>query len=151
MNSKILLFVFTLLCITTLSNAQVSASKKKAASESTNMNSAAFFNGAWKSDDGKGFSVMHDGYFNAVGQDSTGKWDAVHAGTYTVNGDGTITFKVLYSSYPDHVGSSNTAEYTVNGETVKMRHFKKLVDANGKDMTDQMPKDAYETITRMKQ
>ena len=151
MSTKSLFLVFAMLFVFSVSNAQGSASKKKMASQSTNMNDAAFFNGAWKSDDGKAFSVMHDGYFNSVGQDSTGKWDAVHAGTYTVNGDGTITFKVLYSSWPDHVGSSNTAEYTVSGETVKMRHFKKLVDANGKDMTDQMPKDAYETITRMKQ
>jgi hypothetical protein len=148
MNTKSLLLGFALLFVFMISNAQTS-SKKNASAQGAN--TAAFFNGAWKSDDGKAFSVMHDGYFNSVGQDSAGKWDAVHAGTYTVNGDGTITFKVLYSSYPDHVGSANTAEYTVSGETVKMRHFKKLVDANGKDMTDQMPKDAYETITRMKQ
>ena len=67
-----------------------------------------------------------------------------------LNNDNTVTFKVLYSSYPDHIGSLNTAEYSINGETVKMRHFKKLVDAEGKDITDQMPKDAYETLTRMK-
>lgn len=145
MNSKTFFLATAFLFVFTASQAQ-----KKMASNSTNTNAAAYFNGAWKSDDGKGFSVMHDGYFNAVGQDSAGKWSDVHAGTYTVNGDNTITFKVLYSSWPDHIGSANTAEYTINGETVKMRHFKKLVDANGKDMTDQMPKDAYETMTRMK-
>jgi hypothetical protein len=31
-----------------------------------------------------------------------------------------------------------------------MRHFKKLVNAEGKDITDQMPKDAWETLTKMK-
>lgn len=93
---------------------------------------------------------MHDGYFNSVGQDSAGKWDDVHAGTYTVNSDNTITFKILYSSWPDHVGAENTAEYTVSGETIKLRHFKKLVDPQGKDLTDQMPKDAWETMTRLK-
>ena len=61
-----------------------------------------------------------------------------------------ITFKVLYSSYPDHVGSANTAVYSITGDNVKMRHFKKLVDAQGKDITDQMPKDAWETSTRLK-
>jgi hypothetical protein len=93
---------------------------------------------------------MHDGYFNSVAQDSTGKWNDVHAGTYTVNNDNTITFKVLYSSYPDHVGSLNTAEYTLTGDNLKMRHFKKLIDAQGKDITDQMPKDVWETAVRLK-
>jgi len=111
---------------------------------------SALFNGAWLSDDNKGFSVMHDGYFNVVGQDSTGKWNSVHAGTYIVNNDNTITFKILYSSYPDHMGSLNTAEYTIKGDIVKMRHFKKLIDAQGKDVTDQMPKDAWETLVRLK-
>ena len=111
---------------------------------------SASLNGAWQNVDNKGFAVIHDGYFNAVGQDSTGKWNNVHAGTYTVNNDNTITFKVLYSSYPDHVGSLNTAEYTINGDTVKMRHFKKLIDAQGKDITNQMPKDAWETSVRLK-
>jgi hypothetical protein len=111
---------------------------------------SALFNGAWRSEDNKGFSVMHDGYFNAVGQDSTGKWNSVHAGTYTVNSDNTITFKILYSSYPDHMGSLNTAEYTIKGDIVKMRHFKKLIDGQGKDITDQMPKDAWETLVRLK-
>ena len=111
---------------------------------------SALFNGAWRSEDNKGFSVMHDGYFNVVGQDSTGKWNSVHAGTYTVNNDNTITFKILYSSYPDHMGSLNTAEYTIKGDIVKMRHFKKLIDGQGKDITDQMPKDAWETLVRLK-
>lgn len=113
-------------------------------------NAAAFFNGAFRTDDNKGFSVMHDGYFNSIAQDSTGKWNSVHAGTYTVNNDNTITFKVLYSSYPDHIGALNTAEYSINGQTLKLRHFKKLIDATGKDITDQMPKDVWETSTKLK-
>jgi len=116
--------------------------------QQTSKNSA--LNGAWQSDDNKGFTVMHDGYFNAVGQDSTGKWVNVHAGSFTINSDNTITFKVLYSSYPEHVGSLNTAEYSISGDKVKMHHFKKLVTGDGKDITDQMPKDAIETMTRMK-
>ena len=48
------------------------------------------------------------------------------------------------------MGSLNTAEYTIEGNTVKMRHFKKLIDAQGKDITDQMPKDAWETLVRLK-
>ena len=57
MNTKSLLLGAALLFFFTVSNAQ----------------NAALFNGAWRSVDDKGFSVMHDGYFNAVGQDSTGK------------------------------------------------------------------------------
>jgi hypothetical protein len=138
MSTKTFLFAATLLFLFTASNAQTAGSQKN------------FFNGAWRTLDNKGFSVMHNGYFNAVGQDSTGKWNSVHAGTYTVNNDNTITFKVLYSSYPDHIGSANTAEYSISGDTVKMRHFKKLIDAQGKDITDQMPKDAWETSVRLK-
>lgn len=140
----ILFFFFT------ASNAQTNHSQKKTTSQKGGQNATSFFNGAWISNDNKGFSVMHDGYFNSVSQDSTGKWDDVHAGSYTVNNDKTITFKVLYSSYPDHVGSLNTAEYTISGETVRMRHFKKLIDAQGKDITDQMPKNAFDTMTKAK-
>ena len=111
---------------------------------------ASLLNGAWQSEDQKGFSILHDGYFNSVGQDSTGKWSSMHAGTFTVNSDNTITFKVLYSSYPDHVGSLNTAEYSLSGETLKLHHFKKLITGEGKDITDQMPKDARETMMRLK-
>lgn len=135
MKTKTFLFIATLLLLFIAGNSQ---------------NKQSIFNGAWRSVDNTGFSVMHDGYFNSVSQDSTGKWVAVHAGTYTVNSDNTITFKILYSSYPDHIGAANTAEYSINGETLKMRHFKKLIDAQGKDITDQMPKDAWETATRLK-
>lgn len=141
MNTKTFLFAATLLFFFSAINPETARSQKK---------TAAIFNGAWRSVDNKGFSVMHDGYFNSVAQDSTGKWNDVHAGTYTVDSDSTITFKVLYSSHPDHIGAANTAAYYITGDTVKMRHFKKLVDAQGKDITDQMPKDVWETSTRLK-
>ena len=137
-----------LLAIFIASNAQTTASTNKTTMPARGSTTLTNFNGAWVSDDNKGFSVMHDGYFNAVGKDSSGKWDEVHAGTYKVNDDNTITFKILYSSFPAHVGAANTAEYTINGNTVKMRHFKKLINAQGKDVTAEMPKDAWETITR---
>jgi hypothetical protein len=111
---------------------------------------ASRLNGAWESDDKKAFTVIHDGYFNSVGQDSSGNWASMHAGTLTVNADNTVTFKVLYSSYPSHVGSLNTAEYSLTGEKLMLHHFKKLIDAEGKDITEQMPKDDRETMTRLK-
>jgi hypothetical protein len=137
MRLRIFLTAAMLLCVFAITNAQ-------------RTNKSAIFNGAWKSDDNKGFTVIHDGYFNSVGEDSTGKWVSMHAGTFTVNSDNTITFKVLYSSYPEHIGSLNTAEYSLNGETMKLHHFKKLITGEGKDITDQMPKDERETMIKMK-
>src|SRR5688572_22661955 len=107
MSTKSLLLGAALLFFFTVSNAQTAG--------------PALFNGAWQSIDNKGFSVLHDGYFNSVGQDSTGKWSSVHAGSYTVNNDNTITFKALYSSHPTHIGSLNTVEYTLTGDTLKIR------------------------------
>jgi hypothetical protein len=150
MSTKVFFFAAVLLFIFTSSNAQTPGSQKKVSSQSGSQNAGAVLNGAWRTVDNKGFSVMHDGYFNSVAQDSTGQWKDIHAGTYTVNNDNSITFKILYSSYPDHIGAANTAEYSINGETLKLRHFKKLIDAQGKDVTDQMPKDAWETSTRLK-
>jgi len=150
MSTKPLLIFFALLCITTLGNTQSSSSSKKMTTHSTNTDAAAIFNGAWKTEDGKSFNVMHDGYFNSVAQDSSGKWEDVHAGTYTVNGDNTISFKVLYSFWPDHVGSVNTAEYSGSGDVIKIRHFKKLTDANGQDITSQVTRPDWITIMRMK-
>jgi hypothetical protein len=138
MRTKTFLAAVMLLFAFATSNAQ-QANKK-----------ASSLNGAWQSDDNKGFTIIHDGYFNALGQDSSGKWANVHAGTFTVNSDNTITFKVLYSSYPEHIGSLNTAEYSLNGETMKLHHFKKLVTGEGKDITDQVPRDVTETMVRMK-
>jgi hypothetical protein len=137
MRTKTFLIASLLLFVFAITNAQQT-------------NKSAILNGAWQSDDNKGFTVIHDGYFNSVGEDSTGKWANVHAGSFIINSDNTITFKVLYSSYPDHIGSLNTAEYSISGEKMKMHHFKKLITGEGKDITDQMPKDAIETMTRMK-
>ena len=138
MRTKTFLAAVMLLFFFATSNAQ-QANKK-----------ASSLNGAWESDDKKEFTMIYDGYFNSLDQDSTGRWAVVHAGTYTLNGDNTITFKVLYSSDPEHIGSLNTAEYSLNGETMKIHHFKKLVNAEGKDITDQAPRAFTETMTRMK-
>ena len=113
MSTKSFLFAATLLFFFTAIKPKLRSHKER----------LPLFNGAWRTVDNKGFSVMHDGYFNAVGQDSTGKWNDVHAGTYTVDSDSTITFKVLYSSYPDHIGASNTAEYSITGDNCEDEAF----------------------------
>jgi hypothetical protein len=76
-------------------------------------------------------------------------WKDTHAGTYTIDGN-SITYKVLYSSFPDHVGALNTAEYEMKGETLTIKWFKKLIDAKGVDITAQMPKDAQTQYVRVK-
>jgi len=146
LHAMALVFVFS------SANAQSTSLTKKGTIQSANSNAASFFNGAWQGTMGesKSFSVMHDGYFNIVGVDLNGKWDGGDAGTYTVNSDSSITFKVLYSPTPDHIGGQNTAGYSIVGQTVKLRHFKKLLDGQGNDMTDQMPQDMVETLVRMK-
>ncbi|HUQ65719.1 MAG TPA: hypothetical protein VM101_06180 [Flavitalea sp.] len=139
MRTKTFISTFMLLFVLAIANAQHG-----------NKTAASKLDGAWQSQDNKGFTVIHGGYFNSVGVDSSGKWGDMHAGSFTVNNDNTVTFKVLYSSYPEHIGSLNTAEYTITGETIKLHQFKKLVDGNGKDITDQVPKDVIETMTRLK-
>lgn len=146
MNTKTFLFAAMLLFFFSSAHSQTTNENSSGMSK----NAEAFFNGAFQSTNNKAFSVMDNGYFNTVSQDSTGKWEEVHAGSYTVNNDNTITFKILYSSYPDHIGALNTAEYIISGETLKMRHFKKLIDAQGDDITAQMPKDAWETFVKLK-
>lgn len=83
---------------------------------------------------------MNDGFFSSVGQDSTGKWADTHAGSYTVDNSNMVTLKVLYSSFPDHIGALHTVEYEINGDNLTMKWFKKLVDAKAGDITAQMPK-----------
>jgi hypothetical protein len=141
-----------LVLVFSTTNAQTTPSQKKAPAQSSAQKAPSFFNGAWQGNMGesKTFWVMHDGYFNNSTIDLAGKWEATEAGSYTVNSDSSITLKMLYSSQPEHVGAQNTAGYRVSGDTVTLWHLKKLVDPQGNDITDQMPKNMVETIVRMK-
>src|SRR5688500_318363 len=115
MRLKKILPAMALVFVFLSTNAQTTASQKKAPAQTSNKNAQSFFNGAWQGTIGesKSFVVMHDGYFNHSGIDLTGKWEATEAGTYTVNSDSTVTFKILYSSQADHVGGENTAGYRI--------------------------------------
>jgi hypothetical protein len=106
--------------------------------------------GAWVSQDGKEFSIMNNGFFSSVSADSTGMWNQTHAGTYTIDNANTITFKVLYSSFPDHVGAANTVEYNIKDGALTMKWFKKLLDSKGVDITSQVPQDTQTTYVRAK-
>jgi hypothetical protein len=106
--------------------------------------------GAWVSQDGKEFTMMNNGFFSSVSADSAGVWNQTHAGSYTIDNANTITFKVLYSSFPDHIGALNTVEYNIKDGAITMKWFKKLVDAKGVDITAQVPKDTQTTYVRAK-
>ncbi len=131
-----LLFIVGFCFTITSTNAQTASSQK--------------ISGAWLSTDGKDFTVMNDGFFSSVSEDSTGAWKETHAGSYTLDNANTITFKVLYSSFPDHIGALNTTEYDMKGDTITMKWFKKLVDGKGVDITAQVPKGTQTQYVRAK-
>ncbi len=133
-------------CLSTTINAQTSVSQTKTFIK--NADASPSVNGAWVSMDKKEFAIMNDGFFSSIGADSTGAWKDTHAGTYTVDNSNTITYKILYSSFPDHVGSLNTAEFELKGDVLTIKWFKKLVDAKGVDITAQMPKDLQTQYVR---
>lgn len=145
MKTRRFLFITAFLFVIIASNAQTTQGHTK--TTNSVIKDASFINGAWRSEDNKAFDLMHDGYFNFLAQDSSGKWNDVHAGSYVINKDNTITLKVLYSSDPEHVDALNTAEYLISGQTLKIRHFKKLIK-HGVDVTDQVPKQEWVTMVR---
>jgi hypothetical protein len=142
---SLLLIVSFFLSITS-TNAQTAVSKTK----NFITNADGSLTGAWVSTDHKQFAIMNDGFFSSIGQDSTGMWKDMHAGTYTIDNANTITYKVLYSSFPDHVGAFHTAEYEIKGETLTIKWFKKLIDATGTDITAQMPKGTQTQFVKAK-
>ena len=142
--SRFLLIAALLFVITATSAQTTNASKKPANSL---IKDANFINGGWRSEDNKSFNLMYNGYFNFLAQDSAGRWNDVHAGNYVINKDNTITLKVLYSSDPEHIDALNTAEYLISGQTIKIRHFKKLIK-HGIDVTHEVPAQEWITMVR---
>lgn len=122
-------------------------------SQTTNSttNKSSNITGAWRSVDNKEFTIMSDGVFSSIGQDSTGRWSTTHAGTYTIDNANTMTLKVLYSSFPYRIGSLHTVEYDVKGDNLTVMWFKKLVDAKSGDITAQMPKGTQTQYQKFKQ
>lgn len=129
-----------------LTKAQTASSQTRSSAKTT----LSSVNGAWKSVDNKEFSMLNDGFFSGIDQDSTGIWRDTHAGTYTIDNNNTMTLKVLYSSFPSHVGAVHTVEYDMKGETLTIKWFKKLIDAKDGDITSNMPKGTQTQYVRMK-
>ena len=97
----------------------------------------------------KEFVIMCDGFFSSVGQDSTGRWNVTHAGTFEVSGN-TLKNSLRYSSHPERIGATHWVEFEVNGDTLTLRFFKKFITAQGQDLTAQMPKDVIAKYVRAK-
>ena len=127
-------------------NAQTASSQTKSSAKTT----FSSVGGAWKSVDNKEFAMINDGFFSSIGQDSTGIWRDTHAGTYTMDSDNTMTLKILYSSFPSHAGALHTVEYDMQGETLTIKWFKKLIDAKEGDITSKVPQGTQTQYTRMK-
>ena len=106
--------------------------------------------GTWRSVDNRTFVMLYDGFYSQILQDSTGRSPYVELGTYTNDGANTITCNVQYSSVPSHIKALHTVEYELNGETLTVKLFKKLVDAKEGDITGRMPKGQQTTLKRAK-
>jgi len=142
----LLLFVVGFCFAITPTKAQTASSGMK------NITKKAYspIDGAWQSADHKEFSILMDGFFSSIAEDSTGMWKNTHAGTYTVDNANTLTLKVLYSSWPEHVGALHTVEYDLQGETLTLKWFKKLIDAKQGDITAQLPQGTQTQYVRVK-
>ncbi len=137
--------LLALLLFFSLVNEAVAQSAKSKTGNNTNA-----LNGAWlrvyyyngkttTSGEPKEFALVHDGFFSSIGQDSTGRWSNTHGGIFEISGN-TMKNKLLYSSHKDQLGSTNWTEYELKGDTLIMKWFKKVVTANGQDITARMPK-----------
>jgi hypothetical protein len=145
---KLLFFVFTvsLLFVLTLNEAEAQNMKNTSVKKSV----LSTLNGGWErisvtvnghkesSSQHPEFRVYHDGFFSIIGQDTTGAWKETHGGTYELT-DNLYKEKILYSSFPDRMGLTHWQEYTIKGDTVTFKLFKKLITPNGEDMAAKMP------------
>ncbi len=124
-----------------VANAKAQTSKNK----SGNRSSISVLNGAWQTnwenDNSKAprieFSVLHDGFFSNVSQDSTGAWQETHAGTYEISGN-IYKQKILYSSHAERMDMTHWIDFKIKGDTLYLNFFKKLIGPKGEDMTSQM-------------
>ncbi len=142
-----------LLFISLVNEAEAQSAKSKTG------NNAKALNGAWQrvyyyngktttSGEPKEFAIVQDGFFSSIGQDSIGRWDNTHGGTYEISGN-IMKNKLVYSSHINQMGSIIWVEYELKGDTLVMNWNKKLINASGQDITARMPK-AKSKFIRMK-
>ena len=82
----------------------------------------------------KEFLLLCNGFVSSVGKDSTGRWSTTNAGTYELTGN-TIKSTLRYSSHTVRIGSTQWMEFNLKADTLTIIWFKKLVTAEGQDIT----------------
>ncbi len=136
-----ILLSFILGLLYSSNKAEAQTSKNKIANHS----SISVLNGAWQTNwqganntaSGTEYTVLHDGFFSNVGQDSTAAWRDTHAGTYEISGN-IYKQKILYSSHPERMGMTHWIEFRIDGNNLYLNFFKKLIGSKGEDVTGQM-------------
>jgi len=86
--------------------------------------------------------MYHDGYCSVIAFDSTGKLSYAAAGTYEWDG---IHYKETceYHSNPIRIGGTLWFDCTVKGDTMWLAGFKKVVMADGTDITKDWGGDSF--------
>lgn len=82
----------------------------------------------------KQFKMFHNGFVSLMMYDSLGKFEAAGAGTFELEGN-KYKETFTYSSWPEVLGASNWQEWAMKGDTLLFYGFKKVTDANGRDIT----------------
>ena len=84
----------------------------------------------------KQFKVFNEGRFSFIMFDATGNFNGAGAGSYEVNGN---TYKETFKYYSDTKfnGSSDWQEWKMEGDTLVFYGFKKVLMADGKDVTNE--------------
>lgn len=146
-------FVLLFLFLAFINEAVAQSSRSKTGSYPSALNGAwqrVYYNNgkATTSGEPKEFALVHEGFFSSIGQDSTGRWNNTHGGTFEISGN-LMKNKLLYTSHIDRIGSANWVEYELKGDTLIMNWSKKVITASGQDITARMPK-AKSKFIRMK-
>ena len=78
--------------------------------------------------------LLYDGYLCLMHYDSTGKFAFAAAGTYEVNGNH-YKETCTHHSVGEFVGVSIWWDWSIKGDTMTVTGFKKVIMADGKDVT----------------
>ena len=86
--------------------------------------------------------VHHDGYCSVIAFDSTGKFNYAAAATYELDG---IHYKetCTYHTMPALIGASLWFDCSITGDTMLLSGFKKVVMADGRDVTKDWGGDSF--------
>jgi hypothetical protein len=83
------------------------------------------------------FKMFHDGYFSFIMYDESGNFYLAGAGPYELQGS-TYIETHNYSSDPQFIGAKDWQKWEMNGDTLVFYGFKKVLLADGRDVTNEM-------------